>query len=378
MLFHNNRLSSLPTLLIVCTGLGGVKRGFETYANQLAELLHKSIDKSFDVKVVSGYKMEYTVYAHQNLWSISRNNRLLSLFTKNLHTQFHTEQISIFFHLALYILRLKPALVYLGEYRLYCYLFKFRKIVRGKWSLCLHTGGQAMPGLFDAKKDWVHHITDLFFKDCIQQGIPAEKQFLLPHFIRLPEQANATAIETIKKLALSKYIVLSVGSLDESVKGMNTLAKALSTIKNKVFPVFIGESTAQTPALEQQLRQNFGDDFLITKMEPHELTAYYNASDLFVSCSKAESFGLVMLEAMAQGTPVLCKNWPGSDWVFDKHAHYIKHNDSAVLGNQIEFLLESNCKKKSTAILKEYVSSRFSEDSLAKDYILMFERMVNP
>jgi glycosyltransferase involved in cell wall biosynthesis len=235
-----------------------------------------------------------------------------------------------------------------------------------------------MPGLFDAKKDWVHHITDLFFKDCIQQGIPAEKQFLLPHFIRLPEQANATAIETIKKLALSKYIVLSVGSLDESVKGMNTLAKALSTIKNKVFPVFIGESTAQTPALEQQLRQNFGDDFLITKMEPHELTAYYNASDLFVSCSKAESFGLVMLEAMAQGTPVLCKNWPGSDWVFDKHAHYIKDNDPAVLGNQIEFLLESNCKKKSTAILKAYVSSRFCEDSLAKDYILMFERMVNP
>jgi len=56
--------------------------------------------------------------------------------------------------------------------------------------------------------------------------------------------------------------------------------------------------------LEDNLRQRFPDVVWMGVLPRNELAQIYAASDVFVFPSKNETFGLVMLEAMACGTPV--------------------------------------------------------------------------
>ena len=56
--------------------------------------------------------------------------------------------------------------------------------------------------------------------------------------------------------------------------------------------------------LEDNLRQRFPDGVWMGVLPRPELAKIYAASDVFVFPSKNETFGLVMLEAMACGTPV--------------------------------------------------------------------------
>ena len=101
------------------------------------------------------------------------------------------EQRSFFAGMLPTLLRTKPAAIYLGEYQLYCYLYKLRAALGLSYSLVLYTGGQAIPGLFDPSRDFIHHVTDAYLPQC--QHLPAKRQWLLPHRC-LSEAANRSPV----------------------------------------------------------------------------------------------------------------------------------------------------------------------------------------
>ena len=203
-----------PDLLLVCTGLGHVNRGFETYINDLAIKL-KQEKLTFTFSVCLGKKINGAVYNQKKIFNIHRKSKLLSLFSEN--TAFEIEQLTFFFGIIPSILFTKIRAIYLGEYNLYCYLFKFRKWFNLNFSLVLYTGGQAVPGLFDLSKDYVHHITDIYYDYFIKKGVPASRQFLLPHFINFPFSKSDSLTEIIYQKANGKKILLSVGQIDMTI-----------------------------------------------------------------------------------------------------------------------------------------------------------------
>ena len=112
-------------------------------------------------------------------------------------------------------------------------------------------------------------------------------------------------------------IILSVGRIDP-LKGVDILIKAISMMDN----------TADTKVLIVGGEQESGDELnklinLSNKLGLNDvlrfegvvnqdmLPIYYNASDIFVMPSYYESFGLVALEAMACGVPVVASRVGG-------------------------------------------------------------------
>lgn len=72
------------------------------------------------------------------------------------------------------------------------------------------------------------------------------------------------------------------------------------------------------PQLES-LRAAYPDvTFLGAITEADKLAACYRAADIFVFPSKTDTFGLVLLEAMASGLPVACCNGPGQRGILCK------------------------------------------------------------
>lgn len=70
--------------------------------------------------------------------------------------------------------------------------------------------------------------------------------------------------------------------------------------------VFIGDGAMRAP-----LQEKYPDAVFLGKMPYEELPKFYRSADVFVFTSLTDTFGLVMAEAMATGTPVLAYNIQG-------------------------------------------------------------------
>jgi glycosyltransferase involved in cell wall biosynthesis len=108
-------------------------------------------------------------------------------------------------------------------------------------------------------------------------------------------------------------VVLFVGRLTAH-KGIQTIIEAAALTGPGVKFLLVGPG--EFPASwERRIRQLKVEDRIIVagKVPESDLPAYYSACDLLVlpSVSRLEAFGLVLVEAMASGKPVVASDLPG-------------------------------------------------------------------
>jgi glycosyltransferase involved in cell wall biosynthesis len=104
-----------------------------------------------------------------------------------------------------------------------------------------------------------------------------------------------------------KRIIMYLGRLSH-YKGLEYLIKAVMFLDNSYRLVIIGEGPLKKKLEKLADRLEVRSRTLFLNHVPYEeLPEYYSAADVFVlpSISRAEAFGLVGLEAMACGTPVI-------------------------------------------------------------------------
>jgi len=117
----------------------------------------------------------------------------------------------------------------------------------------------------------------------------------------------------------NKPTLLFVGGMDVAhyFKGIPVLLKALRILKNsgvKVQAVLVGEGDLREKF--QLQAQSYGLNNMVRftgYVDNNELPYFYNMADLFVlpSINQGEAFGMVLLEAMASGVPVVASDLPG-------------------------------------------------------------------
>jgi len=107
----------------------------------------------------------------------------------------------------------------------------------------------------------------------------------------------------------NRPVILFVGRI-EPLKGIDQLIRAMQLIKSTARLVVVGgdeSSSAEITRLKQLTDElNLTDSVVFNGRVPHEeLPVYYSAADVCAVPSYHESFGLVALEALACGTPVV-------------------------------------------------------------------------
>ncbi len=119
-------------------------------------------------------------------------------------------------------------------------------------------------------------------------------------------RADAEAVTALRR-RLGTPLILFVGRL-RYYKGLQHLLRALVELPDAHLAVVgTGPMEAEWKALAAELglmeRVTFAGD-----VPDADLPAYYHACDLFVlpACERSEAYGLVQIEAMAAGRPVVC------------------------------------------------------------------------
>jgi 1,2-diacylglycerol 3-alpha-glucosyltransferase len=175
-------------------------------------------------------------------------------------------------------------------------------------------------------------------------------------------------------------VVISAGRLAEE-KNWTTLLQAFALAQQKqphLRLVLIGDGP-QADALRQLAGElGISERVLFTgKVLFEQIPAYLKAADLFAFASVTETQGLVTLEAMAAGLPVVAVAGPGTqDIVEDSRQGFLVQNDAEALANGIVKLIESPMlmsRFKSAALRK---SRSYDNRRLARKMLKVYEQAI--
>lgn len=134
-----------------------------------------------------------------------------------------------------------------------------------------------------------------------------------------------------------KLKVLFVGGLSQR-KGLSYLFDAANLLNGKIELTIIGSRVAKCPPLDAALQQYR----YIPSLPHHEILKEMDQHDVFVFPSLFEGFGLVILEAMARGIPVITtQHTAGPDVITDGEDGYIVPIRSAqAIAEKLEMLAD--------------------------------------
>lgn len=177
--------------------------------------------------------------------------------------------------------------------------------------------------------------------------------------------------------------IISFLSLIRPRKGLELLIKAFSKLNSDSIFLLIGGATESLEYLKtlKEMCWDYGIDQKVKwfgLVEPQELTSFYAASDLFVFPSFEEAFGMVVVEAMACGTPVLIsKGVPIWQEILEDNAGLVIDFSPQDIADKIEKLASDRSLLQSLSEnASQSVRNRYDSDAVASLMKKCYENVI--
>lgn len=190
----------------------------------------------------------------------------------------------------------------------------------------------------------------------------AEQVQTMTHFnnqlVVIPSGLDLSKFESIpssqdarKQLELpsDKKLFGLIGRFDPQ-KGQLLLLEAVRKAKNKDFHVVllgeptINEGESYYQSMTDLIDQNDLHDRVHVRPFMEDVTIFFAAVDWFVMATKAETFGMVTIESLASGTPVLGSNAGGTPEILNgkKGGRLFETLDATDLANKIDEIVDND------------------------------------
>lgn len=227
----------------------------------------------------------------------------------------------------------------------------------------------------------------------------AEHSPVLKHYlaktIEIPTPVNVSQVSQEAVSAFkarfgiaSDDIVLGLAGRVAREKGYEYLAQALPLVWERFPQARVVHAGAWKGVVGEQAYQDritamvaeFGEKWMSTGyLSDEDFLAFFGACDLLVfsSLNSTESFGIVQIEALSQGTPIVASDLPGvrQPVLQTGMGRIVPLRDAEALAAGILAVLEDNLHK-NRQIPVEYLP-QFQQGQVALRYLEEFERLIN-
>ncbi len=186
--------------------------------------------------------------------------------------------------------------------------------------------------------------------------------------------ANAIRSEARKTFRLNENIFLVgiAGRLDKE-KGQKYLIEAIKLLKDRniiISALIVGEESVGGTGYLAELKQTTSslgvENLIIFKPFTDEIAAFYKAIDIFAICSTNEPFGMVTVEAMLSGTPIVGAETGGTSEILNggQWGNLFEAKNAKSLAKQLETMyLKYPEAVEKAAQFKEDATSKYSHNT---------------
>lgn len=299
----------MTKVALLCSGLGNIRRGHEVFARDLFDLLKGSLDITL-YKGGGEANAREIVVPHVSRKSSSLDDMHLPVAPKWHEAAVEVERMRIegesFAWGALgHLLADEYDVVHCLEQEvsntLYAQRHLFRKTPKFLWS-----NGGAIPAHAQPRCDFVQEHTE---SNLVRSA--KDKAFVIPHGVDLRRFHPGVESDFRQQhgIPANAFVVISVGSICYWHKRMDYIIREVASLPD-AWLIIAGQETADTPAIRQLGEELMRGRIVFTSMPHDQLPQAYAAADVFALGSLFETFGIVYIEAMAMGLPVISTNHP--------------------------------------------------------------------
>ncbi|MFH1829832.1 MAG: glycosyltransferase [Pseudomonadota bacterium] len=227
-------------------------------------------------------------------------------------------------------------------------------------------------------------------------GITPPKVRVIPNGVDTEYYKPAPDRDEIrKKLGWEgKRVVFTIGRIDAR-KGFNLLASAAADVMHQlkeagkeVLFLLPGAGKGRTKAervvvdeMAELLGEAVSSTAFFPRLSDEELLEYYRAADLFVCPSPYEPFGLVVIEAMACGVPVVSFNSGGPADIIshgvDGELADIVEGPKSLAKAMVKVLIDEDRRLKMGKMGRKKVEAHYSWDAVARSTLELYQEVID-
>ncbi|MEQ8971690.1 MAG: glycosyltransferase family 4 protein [Coleofasciculus sp. C1-SOL-03] len=364
-------------VFIVCSGLGRIQRGFESFTQECFEALSKV--KYIDITLFKGGGQSNA--KEMTLWNLPRHSWLAMQFGQMTRRgAYYIEQASFALSLLPHLYRQQPDVIYYSDGTVGNVLWHWRRFTKQSYKLLFSNGAPFFPPLLPYY-DHLQQVAPSHLQVALDRGVPAAKQTLIPYGVKIPAELKLLSFperETLRRqlrLPQKRQIILSVGAINKSHKRMDYLIREIGTLSEpRPYLLLLGQQESQSPEILQLGNQLLGtDNFQVRTVASHQVADYYRVADAFVLASLTEGFGRVFLEAMSYGLPCLAHDYEVARFVLGKEGYFANFELPGSLADLIYKVLVEVHDESKCYLRHRSVYDRFSWKKLLSSYSDMIQ-----
>ncbi len=250
-----------------------------------------------------------------------------------------------------------------------------------------HLGGRAARNLAITTVAKTHNLVNLKYYqhiDCLVPTTTAQLRYLIDGGVAaasLEQIPNFSAINPVDAItaraAAPPYRIKAIGRLVQK-KGFDMLLEAIALLRKRGLDVVteLAGDGPQRKALRRQLRALGLEASVRMPGWVDDVGAFLRGADLFVLPSRDEPFGIVVLEAMASGVPVLATRTQGPAEIVNAACGFLTDaSDPIELAAAIEAALGAPDRLARAAAALASFKSKYSEQAVVDQYLQLYARL---
>ena len=368
-----------PRIAIASAGLGHIRRGIEAWADDLGRALHRA---GADVTLFSGAPIEGATA----LPCLKRTDRTAVWLDRLVHHlggwrygMGNTHEISqTSFTLALWRrIGREFDLLHVQDPTVAWWMEAARRRGLSRPRVIFANGtGEAADTL--RRFAWLQFLTPGVMADWEGRRPADQSLFMIPNFIDTARFApgNQAAARAALGLPPEPLIVLCCAAIRRYHKRIDFLLRefAAAAPGREVLLVIAGGRETDSDDVMAMGRALLGERVrFIVDLPREQMPALYQAADMFVLTSLFEMFGIVLIEAMAAGLPVICHDTPDFRYVCGPAAFYADLSRDGGLAAAIPAALDDTTRMPLAQAARPHVEGRFSETVVVRQILEMYQ-----
>lgn len=370
---HSN--DSSVRVLFICTGLGIINRGIESFFRDAFDGLKDTEGLNLCL-LKSGGAGAQDEPLTLNVPRTCRLARLLGRIAGR--NGYVIEQWTSFPSVARQIRAFRPGVVFYSDANLGFLLFRLRRHVGVRFSLLFSNGGPVHPPFI--RTDYIHQVAPCYYQEALSAGEAPGKHFMAPYGINLvsaPAVRNPVERQALRRrlgLPVNRKVILSVGWIRKIHKRMDYVIEETARLpKPRPFLQLLGAMDEGSGEILRLGNQLLGPEGFSAASVPYEAVFdYYRSADCFVLASLSEGFGRVYLEALMHGLTVIAHRNAITEYVLDSQAILADLRKPGALAGSLAEVLIAPAKPELVRQRWQSVRDRFSWQVLASCYRDMF------